>query len=620
MHKLLERQLKKLHLNNTDKPPNRDEWRTVLKILSETYIEFDESRYTLERSLDISSQEMSYKFEKQKDSYEARLKAIINAIPDLILLYDENGKYIEIFNKDEKELQKQKLGVTAREHQDLFSKAIINNFNRTIKRTLKEKNLNIINYNLSIRHQTQVFEARFMPTDFLIRKKKTVITIIRDITQAKQHQDELEYMANYDMLTSLPNRLFFNKRLKRAISRSKREKNCGALFFLDLDRFKEINDNLGHDIGDELLIRCAMRLKTVLRENDTLARFGGDEFILIAEDLGSKEEATEVAETIMSQFNTPLRVKKYILDISTSMGISMFPKRGDNPTELIRQADTAMYYAKDIGRDNYQFFNNELADQAYEYFILESKLKNAFNQNEFSLVYQPQVRLSDYKVIAVEALIRWKNPELGLVSPVKFIPIAEKSGLIEMVSNLVIKNVCQQIEIWDKEGCKPFIVAINLSRKELGKEGMANRVLKIIKEFDIPYSRFEFEVTEGALQENTTIAFRNIEQLRAYGVLVSIDDFGTGFSSLSSLKDFFFDKLKIDRSFVKDVNKDISNEAIIKATIAMAKSLNLKVIAEGVETKEQLNFLIENDCDEMQGYLYSRPVQANSISKMLKYV
>lgn len=373
---------------------------------------------------------------------------------------------------------------------------------------------------------------------------------------------------------------------------------------------------MGHDVGDDLLIRCAMRLKTILHPNDTLARFGGDEFILITENLKSKNEAIEIAQSIMKLFQLPLRVKKYRLDISTSIGITLFPEYSNTITELIQQADTAMYYAKEKGRNNFQFFDKKLAEQSYEFFTIESQFKHAFSQGEFSLVYQPQLRLSDQKIVAVEALLRWHSSELGFISPVKFIPIAEKAGLIEILSNYVLRSVCQQIKKWDKEGCEPFIVAINLSRIELAHEGMASRLLQIINASSLPYNRFEFEVTEGALMNNTEVAFKNIEQLRKCGVFVSIDDFGTGFSSLSNLKEFFFDKLKIDKSFVQDINRDKSNETIIKATIAMAKSLNLKVIAEGVETQEQLNFLMNNGCDEIQGYLYSPPVSAENITQL----
>lgn len=552
------------------------------------------------------------------DSYEARLKAIISAIPDLILLFDERGKYVELFTQDEKLLYKQKRGTTAKEHHDLFDKKLKNYFTRTVKRTLAENALNIIEYALEIEREFRSFEARFMPTDFRIHGRQTVIIIIRDITEAKHDKEQLEQMANYDSLTSLPNRVHFNKRLKRAITRAKRKRQLGALFFLDIDRFKEINDNLGHDIGDELLVRCAMRLKTILRSEDTLARFGGDEFILIAENLASQNQAVEIAQSIMHLFHTPLRVKKYRLDISTSIGITLFPEYGSHITTLIQQADTAMYHAKDRGRNNFQFFNRRLAEQSYEFFTIESQFKYAFSHEEFFVLYQPQVRLTDQHIIAVEALLRWNSAELGMISPMKFIPIAEKAGIIEHLTNYVLESVCRQIKRWDQEGCTPFVVAINLSRIELGSEGMAARLLKIIKKHAIPFERLEFEVTEGALMENSEIAFKNIEQLRAYGILVSIDDFGTGFSSLASLKEFFFDKLKIDKSFVQDISHDRSNETIIKATIAMAKSLNLKVIAEGVETQEQLTFLINNGCDEMQGYFFSPPIPPDEIQRLLK--
>jgi EAL domain-containing protein (putative c-di-GMP-specific phosphodiesterase class I) len=301
------------------------------------------------------------------------------------------------------------------------------------------------------------------------------------------------------------------------------------------------------------------------------------------------------------------------------MGICSFPHNILNASQLLKQTDMAMYKAKAMGKNNFQFFTQALADKEYEKFILELKLKHAIENNEFYLVYQPQIRLIDNKLVGVEALIRWKSSELNLVSPLKFIPIAEQCGFIDTITNWVIKDVCRQIKLWDKEGFQPMKIAINLSRQELGKKNMAKRVSSIIEKEGIPFSRIEFEVTESALFENAFYAFKNISDLRLMGFVISIDDFGTGYSSLSNLKDFLFDKLKIDRSFIMDIAVKKEYESIIKAIIAIAKSLNLKVLAEGVETKEQLDFLRLHGCEEIQGYFYSPPIRSEELLKLGEY-
>ncbi len=615
LHKLLKRQLEKFNLTNLETPINPDILKKILELISQTYTELDTHIYTLERSLNISSEEMNKIYKEQKRSFNSHINAIIKAMPDMMFLNNEDGKFLEVFISDDSDLYISKDELLGKCYKDIFPNELASFFYKSITKAIKDNSLTIIEYELKILKKLKYYEARIMPVGLSIDNKETVIVIARDITKAKKTKDRLKFIAMHDSLTKLPNRFLFQKKLKNAIKRTKKENSLGALFFLDIDRFKEINDNLGHDIGDKLLIKCTRRLKKVLCQDSTLSRFGGDEFVILVENILSRQEVINIANRIMKTFIKPFKIGKYILDITTSMGISIFPEDSGHITQLIKQTDMAMYQAKALGRDNYQFFTKELADKAYKKFVLEANLKNAIDNREFSLVYQPQVRLKDNKIIGVEALLRWESRDLGLIPPNTFIPIAEICGFIEPISDWVIRKVCKQIKIWDAKLYSPIRVAINLSRREIGKIDIFDRITKIINEYNIDFQRIEFEVTESALLENVSHAFKNIEKFRSVGFMVSIDDFGTGYSSLSNLKDMLFDKLKIDRSFTKYIFIDRGDEAIIKATIALAKSLNLKVIAEGVETQEQLEFLANHGCDEMQGYLYSQPLKADIFEK-----
>jgi len=612
LHKLLKRQLEKFDITSFQNPNILEK---LLEVISQTYTELDEHIYTLERSLNISSEEMNKMYREQKKSFNSHLNAIIKAMPDIMFLNDEDGKFLEVFISDESNFYISKHELLGKCYQDIFPSKLASFFYKSITKAIRDKSLTIIEYELKILKKLKFYEARIMPVGLSINNKETVIVIARDITKEKKTKDRLKFIAMHDSLTKLPNRFLFQKKLKSAIRRTKRDNSLGALFFLDIDRFKEINDNLGHDIGDKLLIKCTRRLKKILCLESTLSRFGGDEFVILVENILSRQEAIDIADRIMNTFIKPFKIGKYILDVTTSMGISIFPKDSSQITQLIKQTDMAMYQAKALGRNNYQFFTKELADKAYKKFMLEANLKSAIDNGEFSLVYQPQVRLKDNKIIGAEALLRWENYDLGVIPPNTFIPIAEICGFIEPISNWVIRKVCNQIKIWNSKNYYPIRVAINLSRREIGKIDIFDRITTIINEYDIDFKRIEFEVTESALLENVSYAFKNIEKFRSAGFMVSIDDFGTGYSSLSNLKDMLFDKLKIDRSFTKYILIDKGDEAIIKATIALAKSLNLKVIAEGVETQEQLEFLANHGCDEMQGYLYSKPLKAEQFEK-----
>ena len=615
MHKLLERQLKKFNLKSIDRPISPNLSKDIFSLISQTYKELDEYNYTLERSLTISAQEMNEIYRQKKNSFNSHIQAIIKAMPDIMFLNDEDGKFLEVFVSQDEVLDVPKEFLLNKNYNEIFPPKLASFFHKSITKAIKDNKLNVIEYHLQIYGRKKFYEARIMPVGLSLENKQTVIVIARDITKAKKIENRLKYIATHDSLTKLPNRYMFQKSLKEALLKIRKDRTMGALFFLDIDRFKEINDNLGHDIGDNLLIKCTKRLKKILCQKSILARFGGDEFVLLVENVSSTNNIEYIAKKIMNQFIKPFKIDKYLLDVTISVGITVIDENSKNTTQIIKDTDMAMYQAKSLGRNNYNFFNKELERKAYEKFMLEVNLKSAIEKEEFYILYQPQVRLKDNKIVGLEALLRWNNSEFGIVPPDKFIPIAEKCGFIEPITNWVLNKVCKQIKRWDKRGFKPIRLAINLSRKEIGKSDMVQRVSDIVKKYNIKYNRIEFEVTESGLLHNTSEAFKNIRKLRSLGFIVSIDDFGTGYSSLSNLKDLLFDKLKIDRSFIKDIFVDSGDEAIIKATIALAKSMNLKVIAEGVETKEQLEFLLKQGCDEIQGYIYSPPVKAGVISR-----
>jgi diguanylate cyclase (GGDEF)-like protein len=389
---------------------------------------------------------------------------------------------------------------------------------------------------------------------------------------------------------------------------------------MDLDRFKTVNDNLGHQIGDNLLIQVTKRLQNICRKTDTLARLGGDEFTLIVEDVDKVEELSIIAEKILNMFLEPFELGNYKLDVSSSIGVSVFPQDSMDPGELIRHADTAMYSAKENGRNNFRFYTEELTSNAYEYFEIEIAMRSALQFDQFFLVYQPQFDLITNEIIGVEALIRWLHPKLGVISPARFIPVAETTGQIEQIGEWVITETARQTRTWDQAGLPPFTVSLNISRKQLIVPGLSWSVSQIIDDVGIDGSRFEFEITESSILDRQEIVYANLKELKSMGISLAIDDFGTGYSSLVNLKQFPLSRLKIDQSFVRDVTKDTNDEAIIRATIALGKSLQLAIIAEGVETEEQREFLIREGCEHAQGYLYSEPLLPEQIIELFQKV
>ena len=438
------------------------------------------------------------------------------------------------------------------------------------------------------------------------------VAVFSDITKVKESQDKLDHMAHHDPLTALPNRLLFHDRLQHALQRACRDKEQLAILFIDLDRFKNVNDTLGHHVGDELLKQVAIALSGQLREGDTLARLGGDEFIVLLENIDGQAGAGHVAGKLVSMFEQPFLVADYELFVTGSVGISVYPQDALDLNMLIRNADVAMYQAKARGRNGYQFYAPSMTGEGVERLRLETMLRRSIEKDEIFLNYQPQVEVDSGRLIGVEALVRWENPELGLVPPVRFIPLAEDTGFINQLGKWVLYESCRQMIRWQQAGLYVPKIAVNLSVKQFERGSIVCMVAEILKETGLEPHRLQLEVTESVIM-NTGDALVFINDLHAIGVGLAIDDFGTGYSSLAYLKQLPVQTLKIDRSFIKDISTDSNDEAIAIAIIQLGKSLNLSVIAEGVETEDQAAFLLRHGCNQAQGYLYSRPELAGVI-------
>ena len=438
-----------------------------------------------------------------------------------------------------------------------------------------------------------------------------------DISQIKQSQEELDFLAHHDPLTELPNRLLLLERLAHAISRAKREKEQLAVIFLDLDRFKQINDSLGHPHGDKLLQLVAKRLSSEIRGDDTLARLGGDEFVLLLEGITKTESVGITAQKLLSAFEAPFDLDNQEIRITASLGIAIYPQDGIAPTVLLRNADAAMYSAKDLGRNNYQFYTQKLTEDAIERVSLENGLRNAIDNRELYLLYQPQIDLTSSKIIGVEALLRWQSQSFGLVSPVKFIPLAEETGLIHKIGKWVLYTACHQGKLWLDQGIDIDSIAVNISGAQIRRGKLVEEVTEALNDSRLPPERLELEVTEGFILDDPDAAIKQLSTLRDIGVVISIDDFGTGYSSLSYIKRLPIQKLKIDQSFVRDIPNDADDMAIADAVIAMGHSLDLSVIAEGVETEEQAEFLTSHGCNKAQGFLFSKPIPPEEIVKLI---
>jgi diguanylate cyclase (GGDEF)-like protein/PAS domain S-box-containing protein len=444
------------------------------------------------------------------------------------------------------------------------------------------------------------------------------IGVINDITKQRSNQEQLAFRATHDELTGLPNRNLLNDRLPQALRQATRRKNSVALLFLDVDHFKLINDSIGHAAGDELLKGFADRLSSCVRAGDTVSRHGGDEFVLILKDIDKATHVVTVCENIYRSIAEPFVICGHKIHTTCSIGIALYPQDGGDAETLSKFADMALYRAKDLGRANFQFFSHEMNQRTLERVTLESALRTAIEYNQLYMNYQPLVDLHTGQVISLEALLRWSHPELGLVAPDRFISVAEESGLIGAIGEWVLRRACQDLRYWLDQGLPPIRVAVNVSPKQFRDAHLGDKIAAHLQEMAIPPRYLTLEITETVLMQDTASSEATLRQLKNLGVSLALDDFGTGYSSLSYLKRFPFDRVKIDRAFVRDIVNDTDDAALCKTIITMAHSLGIMVIAEGVESEEQCAFLRTNMCDEIQGYLFSRPLPASEIEALLR--
>ncbi|HEY6897973.1 MAG TPA: EAL domain-containing protein, partial [Rhodocyclaceae bacterium] len=440
-------------------------------------------------------------------------------------------------------------------------------------------------------------------------KPMNYVGVFSDITRIKESEADLKRMAHHDALTGLPNRLLLLSRLEHAVVLSGRTGSRGAVLFIDLDRFKDVNDSLGHPVGDELLQYVARRLQGRLREADTLARLGGDEFVVLLEGINSPDDAALVAETLIDQLRSPCLLSGgHSIYLGCSIGISLYPEDSNDPNELIQFADTALYQSKNQGRGVFNFYTKSLGAIASRRMSLESALRRALTEHEFVVHYQPLIDLADNRPVGIEALVRWLPPSGGLIPPDQFIPLAEETGLIVPLGSWVLRRACAQVQDWRRNGLAIETLAVNVSPRQLRRDEFPEEVAAILAEFNLPADLLELELTESALMDQGEAALDRLARLKSIGVRLAVDDFGTGYSSLAYLKRFPIDKLKVDRSFVRDIPMDPADMEIAATIIAMAKNLKLKVLAEGVESPEQLAFLVGRGCEYGQGYLFSKPL------------
>jgi diguanylate cyclase (GGDEF)-like protein len=445
--------------------------------------------------------------------------------------------------------------------------------------------------------------------------QKTNIQLEQEIAERKSvekdlllHKEHLARLAHYDELTGLPNRVFFSEILNKTIIHAKEIGARFALFFIDLDRFKKINDALGHPTGDLVLKEFADKFKTTLRRGDILARLGGDEFVILLNDISDPKTIGSIAENIFKMCTKPIKIRSHEFFISASIGICIYPNDGASLEDLLKNADMAMYKAKRAGGNVYQYYTQEMNQEASAYIELEAQIRKAIANNEFILHYQPKYTLKDGQICGVEVLIRWESPEKGLIMPDKFIPIAEETGLIMQIGEWVMRDACRTNKAWQEQGFKPISVAVNVSAKQFKHQDLVNLVASILKETQLAPEYLELEITETAIMENVEAGIAKLNDIRKMGVKVSIDDFGTGYTSISYLKQFPISVLKVDKSFIKGIPYNQNDNAITSGVIALAHSLGLQVVAEGVETNEQLQYLAEHNCDIVQGYYLSKPL------------
>lgn len=566
-------------------------------------------RYAIERK----------RLEKTLGESEERLRLVVESVREVIFHIDTNGILTFLNSAWTKLLD---LPVSECLGKPILDYIVPSDRNQYLNACNLLWNSGTESYRFELRMLKQSGEPFWLEADMTLSRDGHQQVIgaagtLNDISQRKINEERLLFMASHDELTGLPNRSLFVDRLNHAITQATRFQRMVAVIFLDLDQFKVINDSMGHDQGDIVLCVISTRLTEMVRASDTVARLGGDEFVIVLPDLESEVDAIQIANKIMKSFEQPVWLKNQEIFIGGSVGIAMFPKDGDSISQLVRNADTAMYRSKDLGRKRICFYSPEMNSKLLERLTLENDLRRALDKDELEVYYQPKIAMATRQVLGFEALLRWRHPTRGVIGPDQIIPLAESSGLILAIGSWVLTAACRQWVAWKKMGHEKCTMAVNLSPRQFWQENLEEDIARILKETGMCSRHLELEITESSVMRNAEETIATLRRLNAMGIILSIDDFGTGYSSLSYLKRFPIHALKVDQSFVRDITFDPDAAAIAQGIIALAHSMKLQVIAEGVETDAQFELLRQWECDAMQGYYFSKPRPGNAVLSLL---
>ncbi|MBE9046343.1 EAL domain-containing protein [Pleurocapsales cyanobacterium LEGE 10410] len=552
---------------------------------------------------------------QQLTSAISLLQATLDATADGILVLDSSG---EVVNYNQKFVDIWGLPSTVKLNREQILTWVLQELTEPYASNLRERYARLAsdNFNCLELKNGKILEC-YSQAQQLQEREIGQVWSFRDVTEHKKAQVIIQHQAFHDSLTNLPNRTLFDRELAKALKKAQRIDKMLAVMFLDLDRFKTINDTLGHAVGDLLLKSVVERLKHCLRQEDIIARWGGDEFTILLPEINSRQDASAIAQRILSVLKPSFKLEKHHLHITSSIGIAVFPEDGTDADVLLKNADTALYWVKEKGRNSYQHYALRLNAQARELLSLENDLHYALEKQELVLYYQPIIEVTTEKIVKLEALLRWQHRKLGLISPELFIPIAEENGLITAIGEWVLETASTQTKAWQDMGLSPLIVAVNLSARQFYNNDLVCTVKRILQQTKLNPGSLELEMTETATMHNTSLAKQILSNLHQMGISLSMDDFGTGYSSLSYLKDFPFNTLKIDRSFIKDLSVDSNNLAIIDAIATLGKGLNLQIVAEGVESEQLKNLLATLHCDYMQGYFLSPPLTVTEATELM---